>query len=310
MTQEALESQAKPADVARPEFFIVGAPRCGTTALSQYLAQHPELHIPYVKEPHYFGSDLTTRRGFETLDEYLELFSGARGRRSGEGSTWYLYSRLAAEEVHAFDPEAKIIIMLREPVQMLQSWHGHVVLRGLEDIVDFAGALAAEDDRREGRRIPSGSPIEKLLYSEVPMYADQVERYLRVFPRDQIDVIIYDDFVADNLRVVQDTYAFLGVDPAFDPEVTVTNANGLPRSKFLQRMIEHQPAPVRRAVRALLPRKQRTRLLDSLREANSQRAPRRPLDPELERRLRERFASQVERVSSLLGRDLTHWNEG
>ena len=301
-------NQATKHTTVRPSFFVVGAPRCGTTALCQYLGQHPELYIPYVKEPHFFGSDLSTRRGFSTVDEYLELFEQARGMRSGEGSTWYLYSKRAAQEIFDFDPEAKIIVMLREPVQMLQSWHGHAVLRGHEDIYDFAAALDAEADRRQGKRLPKGSPIEKLLYSEVPLYADQLERYLKVFPREQVKVIVYDDFAADNLLTVRETYEFLGVDPELVPQKTVTNANGLPRSRFVQRFVEHQPAAVRRVVKALLPREQRTKLLDAVREANSQRAPRVALDAELEQRLRELFAPQVERVSEMLGRDLTHWN--
>src|SRR3954468_1950993 len=108
-----------------PSFFIVGAPKCGTTSLNDYLRQHPRIFIPERKELHYFGSDLTflkTQR--PTREEYLAHFAAAQPQQiAGEASVWYLYSQLAAREIHDFCREAKFIIMLRNPVDMMHSLH-------------------------------------------------------------------------------------------------------------------------------------------------------------------------------------------
>ncbi|NJL34400.1 MAG: sulfotransferase domain-containing protein [Chloroflexaceae bacterium] len=128
----------------KPDFFIVGAPKCGTTAMTDYLNQHPDVFVPVVKEPDFFGSDLTGRRYTTNLHTYLALFEPGRGKLCGEGSTAYIISKQAAQEIYNFNPEAKIIIMIRNPVDMLYSLHNQVVYTGDESIHDFALALAAE----------------------------------------------------------------------------------------------------------------------------------------------------------------------
>jgi hypothetical protein len=170
----------------RPNFFIVGAPRSGTTAMYEYLRQHPDVFMPYRKEPVYFGSDLTKRPPF--LDEagYLKLFGPGKGRsRLGEATVWYLYSETAAAEIKAFDPDARIIIMLRDPVEMIYSLHSHWLFTGNEDIEDFGQALEAEEDRRQGRRLPDDARRpEGLQYRACARYTSHVARYLLTFGPD------------------------------------------------------------------------------------------------------------------------------
>ena len=138
-----------------PNFFIVGAPKCGTTALYAYLAQHPDVFMSDPKEPHYFGSDLDFRYRRRPSDQqYRSYFAGAGDRRRiGEGSVWYLYSECAADEIGQAVPDARIIVMLRDPVEMIPSLHSQFVYNGHEDLA-LADALAAEEDRAQGRRIP------------------------------------------------------------------------------------------------------------------------------------------------------------
>lgn len=301
-------STSAPAAVPHPRSFLVGAPRCGTTALASFLNQHPELFVPYVKEPHFFGSDLTTRRGFPTLESYLELFADAGDRHALEASTWYLYSKEAAREIHDFRPDARIVAMVRNPVDLIHSWHAHVVLLGIEPIPDFAAALDAEDDRRAGRNLPHGSPVEKLQYREIPRFAEQIERYVRVFGRERVHVVVFDDFQRDNHAVFADVVEFLGVDPAPRPEVAVVNSNAAPRSRKVQHMIEHQPEIVRRVVRRLLPRRVRHEVRNAVRRLNASTERRPKLDPALRAELTAEFAPEVARLSELLGRDLSHWS--
>ena len=137
------------ADEPKPNFFIVGAPKCGTTALHEYLQHHPDAYLPYYKEPHYFGADLVGSRFLQFRNKpkrkYLKLFRDVRGEaRIGESSPWYLASNAAAAEIHRYDPEAKIIIMLRNPIDMMYSMWSQFRYSGNEQIEFFEEALAAE----------------------------------------------------------------------------------------------------------------------------------------------------------------------
>ena len=126
-----------------PDFFIVGAPKCGTTAMYEWLQAHPDVFVP-VKEIHYFGRDLAHRRPEVSAARYAELYEGVGERIAGDVAVWYLLSESAAEEIHALNPDARIIIMLRRPAEMLHSLHSQLVYSGDEDIEDFEEALAAD----------------------------------------------------------------------------------------------------------------------------------------------------------------------
>ena len=123
----------------RPNFFIVGAPKCGTTALYQYLNEHPQIYMSDIKEPAYFRQ----RSNFKTEADYLALFAGARDEiRLGEATPSYLRSPEATEAIYRFDPDAKIIIMLRDPVSLMMSTYSQDRVMGREKSPTFAEALA------------------------------------------------------------------------------------------------------------------------------------------------------------------------
>ena len=292
---------------AHPNFFIVGAPRCGTTAMYEYLRQHPDIFMPYRKEPVYFGADLHKR--VPTLDEegYLSLFRPGRNkRRRGEASVWYLYSKTAAAEIKAFSPDARIIIMLRNPVDMIHSLHAHWLFTANEDIVDFAEALAAEPDRLRGERMPPRAVRpEGLQYRTLGRYAPHVRRYLDTFGASNVKVIVFDDFKAHPADAFRATLQFLDVDPAFVPDFSVVNENKGVRSVTLQQLtasprfrnaIGRLPGPVHHAVRRLLKR------------ANIKRERRSALDPALRASLTNEFARDVEELGTVIGRDLSAWS--
>src|SRR5215469_3235484 len=141
----------------KPDFFIVGAPKCGTTALNHYLAAHPDIFMAK-KETHFFGADLRFGPQLQFYrqypDEYSAEFAAWNGQaRGGETSVWYLFSQKAAEEIKAYNPDARIIIMLREPVAMLYSLYCQFVADGNEYLPGFKQALAAEAERQAGRRL-------------------------------------------------------------------------------------------------------------------------------------------------------------
>ena len=125
----------------KPDFFIVGAPKCGTTALAEYLRQHPDVFFSDPKEPCYFCNDFPRKRYVESESDYTALFRKAKsGSILGEGSVWYLYSECAIENIYQFNPNAKIIAMIRNPVDLVYSLHSQLVYSGEETISDFEEA--------------------------------------------------------------------------------------------------------------------------------------------------------------------------
>ena len=294
----------------RPDFLIVGAFKSGSTALYEGLRRHPQIFMPFHKEPLYFGDDLTRRYGRYTEAEYLHLFDAAKpGQKSGEASTWYLYSVSAAREIHDFNPDMRIMVVLRNPVDVMYAEHNQLIFNVIEDIPDFAGALAAEPDRRAGRRIPPGPiNIENLFYRHSVRFAEQLERYFDLFGRARVHVMLYDDLRRDGATEVRGALEFLGVDPSLAKAPPTANENRRVRSPLLQRLIF--------APRLLLPlapflrrfplvRAVRTRML----AMNSEAKPRAPMDPGLRRQLLDEFTPEIERLGRLIGRDLSAWLE-
>ncbi len=215
----------------KPKFFIVGKPKSGTTALFEFLKQHPSIFLPQFKEPHYFANlnylpEKLKSRYPLTEKEYLTLFSEAKAEQiCGEASTGYLYSSVAAQNIHAFAPDAKIIIIIREPIDFLQSLHLQLLKnRYGETVKDFQKAFALESTRKKGKNIPSQCILpEGLYYSERVKYRDQIKRFYKYFSKEQIKIIIYDDWKKDNVKIYQDILAFLEVDPTFIPIISNYN---------------------------------------------------------------------------------------
>ncbi len=279
-----------------PNFFIAGMPRSGTTSLYTLLKQHPQIYLSLYKEPLFFCKDLEHSPYSITSEEvYRTLFDGAEGYPAvGEGSVWYLTSAVAADEIHRQSPRAKIVAMLRDPVQMLRSLHSLYLRTGNEDIEDFSSALAAETDRREGRRIPARCYFkEGLLYTETARYYPKLKRFWERFGKEQVHVVMFDDFVADPLRECERIFAFLGVDGDADIEADL----GLAKQRIRPFVLEQ----IRRAhpeVKAKLSRKMGKTHLG---------AKRAPLEKKLERSLRVAFQEDLLETGRLTGLDLSGW---
>jgi hypothetical protein len=297
--------------VNAPSFFIVGAPKAGTTSMATYLRQHPSLFLPAKKDVPFFGGDLDYRRPRQSPAEYLALFDTAgAGEVAGDACVSYLQSRLAAEEIHDFDPEARIIVMLREPVAAMRSMHAFMRSAHNEDIADFQRALEAEPDRIEGRRIPPGARIaDELLYRRVYSYAEQVERYLDRFGPERVEAILLDDLEREPARVVAETFAFLGVDPAFEPELGVHHVARTIRSDRLQKLAASPPPRLLKAFNLITPSSMHGKLMPMVSRFNI-RPGTRPgaikVDP-IDEALRREMWPDVVRLSALVDRDLSAW---
>lgn len=301
----------------RPDFFIVGAPKCGTSSMYQYLKAHPEIFMSERKEPHFFGKDLAVwsrdlaiGRKPPNLEDYLALFSGVRDeKRVGEASTSYLGSIMAASEIKEFNPASRIIVMLRNPVDYLYAVHGQLIYTGDETIEDFEAALAAEEDRKQGLRIPTNTRHPRLLfYRERARLGEQVDRYLQAFGRNHVHVIIFDEFVKETLSAYRGTLEFLGVDSSHQIEFSVFNPNKRYRSKKLGLLIKRPPTAIRKVAGVLLAQERRRSLTRLLLKPWLQHGRRPPMDLRLRRRLQKELAPEIERLSRLLDRDLSYWS--
>lgn len=303
--------------LAKPNFFIVGAPKSGTTAMAEYLNQHPDVFIPEAKDSHFFGSDLhfvnniTHPPDLFRVNEkiYLSWFAGRQEKRLGEASVLYLYSKKAASEIKAFNADAKIIIMLRNPVDMLYSMHGHFLSDLNEDIEDFEQALAAETDRKEGRRIPETTfSVDGLFYREIAKYAKQVQRYLDIFSHEKVHIILFDDFKSSTADVYAQTLGFLDVSQQFVADFQVINPAKRLRSRKLQRLFVDPPgilAPIGQGIsRNLWIRKWVKKILFLVNVTPEKRP---PMDSDLKTRLQEEFADDVTELGFMIGRDLGFW---
>ena len=206
------DDRSKPGS-RKPNFFILGAPKCGTTSLARWLAQHPNIFISPEKEPHFFNTD-DPRRAVSSLDEYEALFSGAREDHLaiGEASVWYLSSSAAVPNILRYQPDAKFIVMVRNPIQMAPALHGEMVLSGHENIRDFAVAWNLQDERCQGRKLPAFTWAKRrLLYSEVCSLGKQLKWLLSLAPTSRILVIVLDDICADARHEYLRVLEFLGV---------------------------------------------------------------------------------------------------
>jgi Sulfotransferase family len=305
--------------VRAPDFFIVGHPKCGTTALYRMLRSHPQIFMPDIKEPWFLAPELRSPlRGAvvgkrpETLGEYLALFAPARpDQRAGEASSSYLMSRSAAGRIAELAPRARIVAILREPASFLRSLHLQSVQVHVEIERDLRRALALEPERRRGRHIPPGCPRpQALFYSEQVRYVEQLRRYHELFGRAQVLVLIYDDFRAKNEATVRRVLRFLDVDELAPLEMVEANPTVGVRSLRLHRAVQAVSVgggPVADALKASVKRLTSRRLrhagLRAVRRGVVFGAPP-PPDAELMAELRRRFAPEVVALSEYLERDL------
>lgn len=296
----------------RPNFFIVGAPKCGTTALYTYLGTHPNIFLCKPKEPNFFSTDFPTHRYVTEMKDYLRLFrnAGENERLLGEASGWYLYSTEALTNIHSFDPEAKIIAMVRNPIDMLPSLHGMLMRNFVEHEADLERAWDLQESRRTGKNLPKGRNVhfdpKTLLYADVCRLGAQIERLFRTFPREQVHVIVFGDFVRDTQPCYEAVLEFLGVPSDGRKSFPPVNV----RRSFKSRRLAWIAWKLRVIGGAIKRRLGIVRIFNvqQILQRPIERAESRPtLSPEFRERLVAEFRPDMERLSELIERDLSGW---
>ena len=289
----------------KPNLFVVGAPKCGTTSMHDYLGQHPEIFMSSRKELHYFSQDINSFPGkIKELSDYLRLFDSAGDAKyMGESSPEYLYSEVAAQQIKEFCSEAKIIIMLRNPPDMLYSLHGDFLLWKDEDILDFSEALAAQEERKQGRKLPKSCNDRKfLLYFDWVRYSTQVRRYLNVFGKENVHIILFNEFHNDTANIYRQTLEFLGVDPNFTVKIKVKNASKPLPNIAVRSFFCKFPHFVDRLESSSYADWVKFLFYDLGKFAQPQRPNK--IDPELRLKLIKHFQPEIEELANLL-----NWNE-
>lgn len=304
-----------------PDFFIVGQPKSGTTALYETLRRHPQIFMPELKEPNYFAQELGDKGPPAdlptTLDGYLSLFASAQpGELTGEASIFYLWSRTAARNIARVRPDARIIAIMREPASFLCSLHLQLVNVRFESEPDLRRALALEDERRSGHhRPPDGYYWPQLLhYSEHMSYMDQLRRYQDAFSTDRFLILIYDDYRRDNAATLRQILRFLGVDDTVALSTNDVNLSTRVRARRVNNIV-NSVSEGRSTGSAIMKAAAMTVTTQHVRRAAQDIVRRnivygKPLTPDrdLVMALRRRYKPEVEALAEYLDRDLmTLW---
>jgi hypothetical protein len=297
--------------VTLPNFLVIGAQKAGTTALYQYLKQHPQIYMSPVKEPHFFSFEgekpVSLGQGRKLTDHithieaYRRLFEGVSAEAAvGEASPSYIYIPQSAERIRHHVPEAKLIAVLRNPADRAYSNFLYAIKLGREPLTDFAQALSEED-----ARIQNGWGAF-WHYKRKGFYYEQLERYFDKFDRNQIKIYLYEDLDAEPVVVLRDIFSFLGVDESYVPDISARhNVSGVPKSRT-SRAVVTGIETVTPFLKRVLPADLR-RVRESIRNKVLHEPP--PLSAETREQLAELFREDILKLQNLIHRDLSAWLE-
>jgi len=283
------------------DFFIVGAPKSGTTSLYHYLSEHPHVEMSSQKEPDYFSDKAIQEQGMyygknriNTLDDYEGLFAQKEGVIYGESSVSYLFYDNVAENIKSYNPNAKIIIMLRNPVERAFSHY----------LMDYRLGLVSEsfEDIVKKKSNHKYANLFYQQYIQVGEYANQLKRYLNVFNRENILLIDYEDFKKDVAGVVNKTYLFLGVNDDFQPNLNKKhNTYSMPKNRIIRCIYSF--VPLRNLLTSIFPKE----MIKSTRNFLF-KSDKKPIMPvETRHFLKKHFEKDVNELSELLNKDYTKW---
>jgi hypothetical protein len=303
-----------------PNFLIIGAAKAGTTALYHYLKQHPQIYMSPQKDPRFFalegeslnfqGPDNQAERKLQrnnrlpitSIEAYRLLFKEVKNEKAiGEVSPLYLYSPKASERIHHHIPNAKLIAILRNPVDRAYSNFLHLVREGREPLTDFAKALREEESRIHSNWNPFWH------YKQRGFYYAQLKYYFDRFTKDQIRIYLNEDLKNNPTGLFQNIFQFLDVNETFVPDISISpNTGGIPKNELLHTMLARRN-PIKTALKPFLPESWRQRLVNNLRSQNLVKPPQ--LLPEVREQLIQEYREDVLRLQDLIQRDLSKWLE-
>lgn len=290
-----------------PNFLILGAAKSGTTALHTYLQQHPQIFMTPEKETNFFafegeeldfqgpGDDAINQFSITALSAYQSEFGAVQDEPAiGEACPLYLYHPRAANRIHAYVPNAKLIIILRNPVDRAYANYLHLVRDGREPAPDFSQALQQESQR-----------IEKNWewfwhYIQQGYYQAQIERYYQQFSQENIRIYLYEDLRDHPQTLFKSIFNFLEVDSEFIPNLSIRpNKSGKPKNRLLHQVLT-QPNPIKTILKPLFP----AHLRQKIQHRNLAKP---SLSLEVRQRLLDLYQDDICRCQTLIQRDLSAW---
>jgi len=290
-----------------PNFLVIGAAKAGTSALYRFLNEHPDIYMSPVKEPRFFsfeGDEFSAdhplhKTTITRLEDYQALFDGVKKESAiGEASPSYLFNPRAPERIEAYLPEARLIAVLRNPVERAYSHFLHLVKVGVEPSTDFAAVLRDEEGLRIGDWVPRRD------YLSFGFYHDQLGRYFDRFPDKQIKVYLHEELIENPRAVLRDIFGFLNVDDTYIPDYQKRiNVSGVPRSRVLRNVLD-KPNIIRSTLRRCVPARLRQEAATILRRKNLVRP---EMTKALHEELLETYRSDILQLQSLIDRDLSLW---
>lgn len=302
---------SKSSAVRLPNFVIAGAPKCGTTALYEYLRTHPSIFLPMPKEPQFFADDVGRHREVTRRQDYERLYAAAGPRHLaiGDASPWYMHSAVAMQRLsEELTRDLKIIIALRSPVEFVASLHSDLVWVCFENETDLARAWELQTARQQGEHIPGACLVPWFLqYRQLARFSPYVERVLRLYPREQLKVILLDDMKQSPAAVYGEVLDFLGVAPDGRSEfkqVNPASANRWPSLARWQSSLQYAlPDWALRLGKGL----GLGRINRSMKRLNTARRSRSAMLEELRQRMLAELMDDINRLEGLLDRDLSAW---
>jgi hypothetical protein len=295
-----------------PNFFLIGAAKSGTTALYHYLKQHPQIYMSSVKEPNFFafenkkldfsgpGDDWVINTTVTNLDDYLRLFDKVTNESAiGEASWKYLYYPGTAESIKRHIPEARLFVVLRNPVDRAYSHFIMMRQKAREPKINFAEAV-----KQEQQRISDNWGAD-WHYIQVGLYYNNLKRFFDLFGRDQIKVFLYEDLKNSPLIMLQDIFKFLKVDDDFVPDISVKHNQGLvPQNRPLHTFLRTS-SPLKSFAKMLVPKAFRKHIKNQIHKINLTKP--KPLDQSTREEISKLFREDILKLQRLIKRDLSSW---
>ena len=293
----------------KPNFFIIGAPKCGTTSLYHWLSEHPNIYMSPLKEPNFYNTDLGNCK--LTHREYELLFHRAKDKHKavGEASTSYLFSRVAVPYIEKELPGSRYIVMIRNPVDMAYSFHEELVTLGYEHIKDFVKAWQLSEERAKGCVVTQWCHEPKLLdYKSVCKLGEQLERLFKIVPRTRVLVLVLDDVKGNPRQEHLKMMDFLEVPDDGRTEFPAYNPAKERRWPWLRRAVLAMNRASRSVKKVLgIPTVRGTGILNLMDKLNIRYRPRPLMPPKLRGEITEYFRDDILLLSRLLDRDFSAW---
>lgn len=294
------------------DFFIIGAPKCGTTAVDQYLSAHERIFMG-TKEMHHFLTDHPDLyQHYQNPDNYFNDFQDAQSAQTiGESSVFYFYSDQAIKNILEHNPQAKIIVFLRNPIELIPSLHQQFIKTLYEQ--DPVLKRAFQDSKK--RNLEGYLPVIQnnswlLDYQDMGMLGKRLDSIKQIVPENQLHIIFYDDLKQNPRALYTDLLAFLGVPDDGREEFARYNARGTYRSKALASFLKHPPKFLKtiwHVVKPALNKVGLADLYDRMVKANQKEIKREKIDPCFQQNLKDHFTEDIKVIETITKRDLSHW---